>query len=266
MTNSTTPGYPGSNDDSLGASTHGDDWNATTTRDHHDRDRYDWDRSGRRTSRRLPERARRRPTSRTRPATPAAGSPRPPRRRRRPSDRRPAARRDASPTRSAARCASRPPRSRAARQAGSATSATSSPAWPSGIGQRLGLRGRPRAAGRRPRRRRRAVARRARPATVLEEVKGFARRRPGVFLAIAVGAGVVVGRLTRPLMQPDDDDTSGGRMPRSTGRTGMYGAGTGYDSGTAYGTGARHGPAYRGRSEIRHDRDDRDGSRRRPHG
>jgi hypothetical protein len=49
------------------------------------------------------------------------------------------------------------------------------------------------------------------PRSVLEEVKGFARRRPGVFLAIAVGAGVVAGRLTRAIMSPPDDDSSGRR-------------------------------------------------------
>ena len=38
------------------------------------------------------------------------------------------------------------------------------------------------------------------PAALIEEVKQFARRRPGVFLAIAAGAGVVAGRLTRALM------------------------------------------------------------------
>ena len=54
------------------------------------------------------------------------------------------------------------------------------------------------------------------PRDVVEEVKGFARRRPGVFLAIAVGAGVVVGRLTRALMTPDDDDD---RALGATGRS-----------------------------------------------
>jgi len=44
------------------------------------------------------------------------------------------------------------------------------------------------------------------PKDLLEEVKGFARRRPGVFLAIAVGAGVIVGRLTRAIVTPSDDD------------------------------------------------------------
>ena len=44
------------------------------------------------------------------------------------------------------------------------------------------------------------------PKDLLEEGKGFARRRPGVFLAIAVGAGVIVGRLTRAIVTPSDDD------------------------------------------------------------
>lgn len=63
------------------------------------------------------------------------------------------------------------------------------------------------------------------PRDILEEVKGFARRRPGMFLAIAVGAGVVVGRLTRALMTPSDDDrtsASSGR-PVSAYRTGATG-------------------------------------------
>lgn len=43
------------------------------------------------------------------------------------------------------------------------------------------------------------------PGALLEEVKSFARRRPGVFLAIAVGAGILAGRLTRALTAPDDE-------------------------------------------------------------
>lgn len=62
------------------------------------------------------------------------------------------------------------------------------------------------------------------PKGIVEEVKGFARRRPGVFLAIAVGAGVVVGRLTRALVAPSDDDD---RAPASSGRpVSSYGTGT----------------------------------------
>lgn len=49
------------------------------------------------------------------------------------------------------------------------------------------------------------------PGSLLEEVKGFARRRPGVFLALALGAGVIAGRMTRALTAPAEDElTSGG--------------------------------------------------------
>jgi hypothetical protein len=55
------------------------------------------------------------------------------------------------------------------------------------------------------------------PGDLLQEVKSFARRRPGVFLAIAVGAGILAGRLTRALTAPDDDRgaTTYGTTPRS---------------------------------------------------
>ena len=43
------------------------------------------------------------------------------------------------------------------------------------------------------------------PGTVVQDVKRFARRRPGVFIAIAVGAGIVVGRLTRALASSATD-------------------------------------------------------------
>ena len=56
------------------------------------------------------------------------------------------------------------------------------------------------------------------PRSIVEEVKGFARRRPGVFLAIAVGAGVLAGRLTRALAEPSDDSSSPGRMTPPRGR------------------------------------------------
>ena len=85
-------------------------------------------------------------------------------------------------------------------------------------------------------------------------MKGFARRRPGVFLGIAVGAGVVVGRLTRALAQPSDDESSGtsGRYAYSNGdsasaRIGTgsaYGTtttGTGYATGTTGATGTGYG-------------------------
>ncbi|WP_159617429.1 hypothetical protein [Arthrobacter zhaoguopingii] len=43
---------------------------------------------------------------------------------------------------------------------------------------------------------------------ILDDVKGFARRRPGAFLAIAAGAGLVVGRLTRGLTGAQADAKS----------------------------------------------------------
>jgi hypothetical protein len=54
------------------------------------------------------------------------------------------------------------------------------------------------------------------PDDVLEEVKRFARRRPGVFLAIAAGAGVVIGRLTRSLASDAADSTGGSTTGGST--------------------------------------------------
>lgn len=57
------------------------------------------------------------------------------------------------------------------------------------------------------------------PGDLLDEVKGFARRRPGAFLGIALGAGLLVGRITRNAGSgPDsgsDDDTSTGRLPQA---------------------------------------------------
>lgn len=46
------------------------------------------------------------------------------------------------------------------------------------------------------------------PSTVLDEVKRFARRRPGTFILGAAIAGIVVGRLTRALAANASDDSS----------------------------------------------------------
>jgi hypothetical protein len=48
------------------------------------------------------------------------------------------------------------------------------------------------------------------PGHVLEEVRSFARRRPGTFLALAVGAGLLAGRLTRGIKEDasSDNDTN----------------------------------------------------------
>jgi len=78
------------------------------------------------------------------------------------------------------------------------------------------------------------------PGALLEEVKGFARRRPGVFIAIAAVAGVVAGRLTRSVIaetkeSSGTDTTSTGGVTGTRSQSGAdYGAGT--TSGTEYGT------------------------------
>lgn len=48
------------------------------------------------------------------------------------------------------------------------------------------------------------------PGALLDEVRTFARQRPGAYLAIALGAGVLAGRLTRGLTanRADNDATS----------------------------------------------------------
>jgi hypothetical protein len=43
------------------------------------------------------------------------------------------------------------------------------------------------------------------PGSVLDEVRSFARQRPGVFLALSLGAGIVAGRLARGLAADPED-------------------------------------------------------------
>lgn len=70
------------------------------------------------------------------------------------------------------------------------------------------------------------------PKAILSEVKSFARRRPGVFLAIAAGAGVVVGRLTRALAQPSDESDTSDSWGTSASGTRAIRAGTTRTAGT----------------------------------
>lgn len=56
------------------------------------------------------------------------------------------------------------------------------------------------------------------PSSVMDEVKRYARRKPGTFIAIAAVAGVVVGRLTRALAsaasdEKDDAQTGSSAVP-----------------------------------------------------
>lgn len=63
------------------------------------------------------------------------------------------------------------------------------------------------------------------PGSLLNEVKSFARQRPGTFLLLAAGAGVLAGRLTRSLSAGAPE--SGTTAARSTGAygTGEYSPG-----------------------------------------
>lgn len=46
------------------------------------------------------------------------------------------------------------------------------------------------------------------PGSLLDEVRSFGRRKPGTYLALALGAGVLAGRLTRGLTATPDDNSS----------------------------------------------------------
>ena len=75
------------------------------------------------------------------------------------------------------------------------------------------------------------------PSDLLDEVKRFARRRPGTFLALAAAAGVVAGRLTRGAVAANtsvDSDTD--VTPARAYDSGLDNRG-GYDSGLADGSG-----------------------------
>jgi hypothetical protein len=52
------------------------------------------------------------------------------------------------------------------------------------------------------------------PRAVFDEVGSFARRRPGTFLLVAAGAGLLVGRLTRGLAAGADDDNDQAQQRR----------------------------------------------------
>ena len=54
------------------------------------------------------------------------------------------------------------------------------------------------------------------PGALLEEVRSFARRKPGTYLAVALGAGVLAGRLTRGLTASSDGHPAGTTSSRSS--------------------------------------------------
>lgn len=73
------------------------------------------------------------------------------------------------------------------------------------------------------------------PTELLDEVRSFARRRPGTFLLGALAAGVVAGRVTRGAKQASDQDGPTAPSPYDDVRgtaTGAPTAGTGYPEAT----------------------------------
>jgi hypothetical protein len=73
------------------------------------------------------------------------------------------------------------------------------------------------------------------PGSLLNEVKSFARQRPGTFLLLAAGAGVLAGRLTRSLSAGAPEPATG-RPSDQYGAAGQYGAGPGGYTSSAGGT------------------------------
>jgi hypothetical protein len=51
---------------------------------------------------------------------------------------------------------------------------------------------------------------------VVDEMQSFARRKPALFLALAAGAGLVAGRLTRGLKDASSDDSAATAPPVAT--------------------------------------------------
>jgi hypothetical protein len=60
------------------------------------------------------------------------------------------------------------------------------------------------------------------PGQVADEMQSFARRRPAVFLALAVGAGLVAGRLTRGLKDAHSDNSAAATPAATPGPSGQW--------------------------------------------
>lgn len=92
------------------------------------------------------------------------------------------------------------------------------------------------------------------PSDVVYEVRTFARRHTGAFLAIAAGVGLVAGRITRALVSDARDNKTGNGTPGYAGGaqpalvTGSPTA-AGY-GGTAAGAGTRGATGYEGDTPI----------------
>ncbi len=60
------------------------------------------------------------------------------------------------------------------------------------------------------------------PGQVADEMQSFARRRPAAFLALAVGAGLVAGRLTRGLKDANSDNSAAAAPAAAQGTSGQW--------------------------------------------
>jgi hypothetical protein len=75
------------------------------------------------------------------------------------------------------------------------------------------------------------------PGQVVSEVQSFARRRPGVFLVLAAGAGLVAGRLTRGLKDATAGDSTETAVPATAPGLGRQPARPAYAASYPYGEG-----------------------------
>ncbi|ASD21055.1 MULTISPECIES: hypothetical protein [Cryobacterium] len=73
------------------------------------------------------------------------------------------------------------------------------------------------------------------PGALLDEVKGYARRSPGMFIGIAAVAGVVAGRLTRSVIAEAKDSSETASTGSSTPATAPTGVGTEFGTGATTG-------------------------------
>jgi hypothetical protein len=80
------------------------------------------------------------------------------------------------------------------------------------------------------------------PGSLLEEVKRFARQRPGTFIAIAAGAGILAGRLTRSAVS-GASDSSQMRQPSGVPQDSALGS---RDASHPFGPGAAQQPSPTG--------------------
>lgn len=95
------------------------------------------------------------------------------------------------------------------------------------------------------------------PGALVDELKDFARRRPGAFLASTAALGLLAGRFSRGLVADHQEQNESSDAVTHTdtayGTVGTYGttAGTGYATGTTYGTpSAGGGSSYAGGGTV----------------